>query len=123
MRRILAVANLALRFLVELLALGFFGYGVFGTVSGPWRFVLGALAVVAVAVVWAFLFAPTAKSGLSKAQKDLFGTVVLLLAAGVLALAGQVAGAATYAVIVLANVALLFLLRTEVTNLVGDAAK
>ena len=78
----MAVANLALRFVVELVGVGFVGYWAFGLTDGPvLRFVAAGLAIAAFVAVWGLLLAPNANSGLSQPQKDLLGTVVLLVAA------------------------------------------
>ena len=74
----MAIANLTIRFIVELAGIAAFGY--WGLqVGGP------ALAVVAVAiaiVVWAVVVAPKARNRLSQEQRDIVGTAILLLAAG-----------------------------------------
>jgi hypothetical protein len=107
----MVIANLAIRFLVELAALAAVGYWASNAIdAGGLRFVLAGIAVAAFIAGWGLFLAPSADSGLTKAQKDVIGTVVLLGAAGALALAGQPALAAGFAVIVAVNAALLFVL-------------
>ena len=103
--------NLGVRLVVELLGVVFVGYwGLNATDATATGLVLGIGAVVAFAVVWGMFLAPTATRGLSKSQKDVIGTIVLLIAAGALALAGQPLAALVYAIVVLANAVALWLL-------------
>jgi hypothetical protein len=74
------------------------------------RVALGAGAMAVFVAVWGRYLAPAAVSGLTKAQKDVLGTVVLLLAAAALAAAGQPAAGLLYAAVVLLNAALLLVL-------------
>jgi hypothetical protein len=102
----MASLNLAVRFLVELAAVvwvGWWGTTV-STETAP-RVIAAAAAVAVFAVVWGRFLAPTAKSGLSRRRKEVAGTVVLLLAAAALAVAGQPLLALAYAVLVLVNAA------------------
>jgi hypothetical protein len=116
----MVVANLAVRFVVELVALAAVGYWSFNaTDTGGLRFVLAGIAVTVFIAGWGLVLAPTADSGLGKAQKDLIGTVVLLAAAGALAVAGQPALAAGFAVIIAVNAVLLFVLGDAPTMALG----
>jgi Protein of unknown function (DUF2568) len=116
----MAVANLALRFVVELLGVGFVGYWAFGLTDGSvLRFVAAGLAIAAFVAVWGLLLAPNANSGLSQPQKDLLGTVVLLVAAAALALAGHPAFAGGYAVIVIVNALLLVVFGEDARSLMN----
>lgn len=116
--------NLAIRFVVELLAVGLFAYWAW-TVTGPGLvgWVSAALAASAFVVVWGLFLAPTADRGLSRTQKDLLGTVVLLVAGGALAATGQAALAGAYAVVVLVNAVLLFVLRDAVSRVLDEVGR
>ena len=105
------LVNLAVRFLVELVGVAFIGYWGFTASDNTFvRVLLGAGAVVVFVVIWGAFLAPNASSGLSTAQKNVLGTLVLLIAAGAFAAAGQPAAALVFAVVVLINAALLFVL-------------
>ena len=107
--------NLAVRLIVELLGVVFVGYwGLTASDDTAIGIVLGVGAVVAFAVVWGLFLAPTASRGLTKRQKDVIGTIVLLVAAVALALAGQPLAALVYAIVVLVNAAVLWLLGDRV---------
>jgi hypothetical protein len=111
----MVMLNLAVRFLVELLAVGFVGYWGF-TASDD--LIIGAVlaigAVALFAVVWGLFLAPNATRGLTRIQKDIVGTIVLLVAAGALALAGQPTVAVVYAVVVVVNAGILLVLGDQV---------
>ena len=115
----MAIANLALRFIVELggiIAVGYWGLSASGLGAG--RFVLAIVAPAAVIAVWALFIAPTAGGPLSPAARGWVGTLVLLGAAGTLALAGQPTAAIAFAAIVLVNQVLLVVLGpTDLTSL------
>ena len=115
----MAQLNLVIRFVVELLGLGFVGYAAW-TLAGPGLlgWIAAGIAVVAFAALWGLFFSPRADRGLSWTQKDIGGMVVLLLAAGALAATGQVTAAVIYAVVVIVNAALLFLVRDDVARVV-----
>jgi hypothetical protein len=105
----MAIANLALRFLTELAGIAAVGYAGFQVAAPiPLRAAAGIGAAVALIVTWAMVAAPKAENGLIQAQKDVIGTVLLLLAAFTLALAGQGRLAVLFAVIVVANTGLMF---------------
>lgn len=107
----MAIANLAIRFLAELGALAAVGYWAFtATDTGGLRFVFAAVAIAVFVAAWGLVLAPKAESGLTRTEKDLIGTVVLLGAAGALALAGQPALALGFAALVSVNAVLLFVL-------------
>ena len=105
----MAIANLTLRFLTELAGIAAVGYAGFQVAAPmPLRAAAGIGAAVALIVTWAIVVAPNTANGLAQAQKDVIGTGLLLLAAGALALAGQVRLAVLFAVIVVPNTGLLF---------------
>jgi hypothetical protein len=109
--------NLTVRFVVELLAVGFVGYWGFNASNDTLvRLALGIGAAVAFAVVWGLFLAPTSRRGLTTPQKNVLGTILLLVAAGALAIAGQPAVAAIYAVVVILNAAALLVLGDRVTS-------
>lgn len=113
----MVLANLALRFIVELLGVGFVGYRGLNASDDPLvRAALGIGAVAVFAVGWGLLLAPNADSGLTKAQKDIIGTIVLLIAAGALAVSGRPTIAIVYAAVVVANAGFLFLRGDDVAR-------
>jgi Protein of unknown function (DUF2568) len=116
-RPAVTIANLGLRFIVELLGVAFVGFWGFRAADHPVARVALSVGAMAVFVaVWGRFLAPAATSGLTKVQKDVAGTVVLLFAAGALAAAGQPATGLLYAGVVLLNAALLLVLG-------GDASR
>jgi hypothetical protein len=107
--------NLAVRLIVELLGVLFVGYwGLNASDDTATGVVLAVGAVIVFAVVWGLFLAPTADRGLSKRQKDVIGTIVLLVAALALAVAGQSVVALVYAIVVLVNAVALWLLGDKV---------
>ena len=106
-----AMAKLALRFIVELLGIGFVAFWAYNASShGLLRIVLVVVTVLTFVAVWGLFLSPRATTGLSRAQKNVLGTVVLLVAAALLALAGQPGVASVFAVVVVINMVLLFVL-------------
>ena len=78
----MAIANLTLRFILELAGIAAFGIWGLAVSSSP---IVAVGAVAAAIVVWALVVAPKARNGLSQAQKDIVGTAILLVAAVALA--------------------------------------
>lgn len=116
------VANLVLRFVVELLGFAAVAYAAAQISANALVSLLGAAgAAAAMITLWARFVAPKAASGLSQPQKDVVGTVVLLLAGVALGIAGQVELAVIYGSVVLVNASLLFVFRTEATNWLDGA--
>lgn len=104
----MAIANLALRFVVELVgvaALALWGLG--ASTDGVLRIVLALLAPLALIVVWAFVVAPKASNPLTQVQRNVIGTALLLAAAAALAAADQSEAAIVFASVVIANQILL----------------
>jgi len=88
--KVMGMAALAIRFIVELLGIVAVAY--WGWQTGPegiGRILLAVGAAVALIVVWAFVVAPNAENPLNQQVRDIIGTVLLLVAAGGLAAAGQ----------------------------------
>jgi Protein of unknown function (DUF2568) len=100
----MAIANLTIRFLVELAGIAAFGYWGLQATSSP----LVAIAAMALAAVaWGLVVAPKARNRLAQSQRDIVGTAILLVASGALAAAGQpLAGIALALVVILNAVAL-----------------
>ena len=95
----MAIANLTIRFIVELVGIAAFGY--WGLqVSGP---VLAVVAVAVAIVIWAVVVAPKARNRLTQAQRDIVGTALLLLASVALVVAGQPVIGIGLAVVVMLN--------------------
>ena len=116
--------NLAIRFVVELLGVGFVGYWGLNASDDTLIGVILAIGVmVGFGFVWGLFLAPTATRGLSKVQKDVVGTGVLLVAAGALALAGQPMVALAYAIVVLVNAVVLWRLGGEVERSLGTMGR
>ena len=105
----MATGNLILRFVLELLGILALGYAGFQASDNTLARVVAGLGAPAVLIViWALVVAPNADNSLPQPRRDLVGTVLLLLAAGALALAGQPGLAAAFAGVVIVNTALLF---------------
>ena len=99
----MAIANLTIRFLVELAGIAAFGYWGLQA-GGP---VLALVAAAVAIVFWAVVVAPNARNRLTQGQRDVVGTVVLLLASVALVVAGQpLAGIGLAAVVMLNAIAL-----------------
>ena len=100
----MAIANLALRFVVELLgvaALGYWGYQAAG--GGPAGIVLAIGAAMALIAVWAVVVARNADNALTQPQRDVIGTGLLLVSAGALFAAGQPTAAVAFGTVVVVN--------------------
>ena len=103
--------NLAARFGLELVGIGAVGLWAASLANGlPMRVSLGALAAVALVVVWALVVAPKAANPIPQDVRVLLGSGLLLLAAGGLALAGHREVAAVFALAVVLNTILLYAL-------------
>ena len=111
MKRTLATANLVLRFLLEMaavIALGIAGFAI--AEDGVIRLVAAIGLPLLFILVWAFVVAPNAANGVSQTWKDAIGTVLLMLAAIALGVAGQPGLAIGLGLLVLVNAALLLVL-------------
>jgi hypothetical protein len=118
------IANLALRFVVELLGIASVAYAAFQISDNALVRVLATVAAPLLLIVaWAMLVAPNTANGLSQPQKDIIGTVLLLLAAAALGVAGQVRLAVILAAVVLANAGLLFAFGNDAAPALNRAAR
>lgn|SRR5512143_2885896 len=100
----MVLANLAVRFIVELIGVGALGFAAYqAPLEGPARIGLSVGAPLALVVVWAIVVAPKAANALSQPQRDAIGTGLLVLVAVALAAAGQPTGAAVFGAVVVAN--------------------
>lgn len=103
--------NLTLRFLLELCgiaALAAWGWSVSDVL--PVRLAAALLAPALLIAAWAVVVAPKARNAVPQATRMLIGTVLLLVCAGLLALAGQALLGALFAVVNLVNTGLLLAL-------------
>lgn len=120
----MAIANLTLRFLLELAGAAALAYAAFDLAGDGVVRIVAAVAAAALFIgVWAFVVAPKAANGLSQPQKDVIGTALLLLAAVALWLAGQPGLAIGFAVIILVNAALLFAFGAGARDSFGAAGR
>ena len=119
----MAIANLTLRFLLELAGIAAFGiWGLNATADPRVNLVVAVAAVAAAIVVWAVVVAPKARNGLRQAQKDVIGTAILLLAAVALVAAGQPVAGLVFGTLVLANAAVLAALGPGAREAFGPSA-
>lgn len=107
----MAIANLTLRFLTELAGIAAIGYaGLQVTGPMPVRAIAAIGGALALIITWALVVSPNTVNGLTQVQKDLIGTGLLLLAAVALGVAGQLRLAIAFAIIVIVNTALMFVI-------------
>ncbi len=107
----MALANLAIRFLVELggvAAVGYWGFQVSGDPMVRTAAGIGTAALLI--VIWGAVLAPRARSPLSPQQRTNVGTVVLLSTAVALAVAGQPILGLAFGLVTVVNAALLVVL-------------
>ena len=120
----MVIANLALRFALELLGIGalaYWGFNSANPVVPP--VVLGVAAALALIVVWSLVVAPKAKNALPQRQRTLIGTALLLGAAVALAAADQPGVALTFAGLVVANQAMLILFGDDLPESLRSASR
>lgn len=116
------LANLALRFIVELVGVGALAYVAYqAPLDGVARVAVTVAAPLAFIVVWAVVVAPKATNGFSQRQRDAIGTGLLVLVAVALGLAGQMAAAAVFGAIVVVNWALGFVFGQDASGAIGSA--
>ena len=100
----MGATNLALRLIVEVIAVGAVGYWGFNNSGLRFgRIALGIGASLALIVALALLVAPQEANPLSQAQRDVIGTALLVLAAGALADTGHPTAAVAFGVVVIVN--------------------
>jgi hypothetical protein len=105
----MSIANLALRFMLELGAVAAAAYAgnQLAAAAGAFGWIGAVGAALAFILLWGVVAAPKTQNGLSALQKERIGTVIMLATALALALSGQPALAIGFAVLVVLNVALL----------------
>ena len=105
----MAIAMLTLRFITELAGVVAVGYAAF-QIEAP----------TPVRLLAAVVAAPRTQNGLTQPTKDAIGTALLLAAAGLLAVAGQPGVALGFAVVVVANTAVLFALGPDARDVFAE---
>ncbi len=116
----MVVANLALRFIIELTGAAAFGYwGLNASSDAALRAAAGIGAPLVMIGLWSAILAPKASSFLAPAQKTLVGTVVLEVAAAALAASGQATLAVAFGVVVALNGILLLVFRGDTAAIVN----
>lgn len=116
------IANLFMRFVLELGAAAAAGYSGYASVAdaGPVRWLVGIGAALSLILLWAAVAAPKTQNGLSPLRKERIGTAIMLATAGMLALAGQPTVALGFVIVIVLNVALLGVLgRHALDQLMG----
>lgn len=115
--------NLVLRFVLELFGFAAVAYAA-AQIPDNWLASLLAATGAAGALIalWAVVVAPRATSGLTQPQKDIIGTILLLLAGVALGLTGQVGLAVAFGAVVVVNAVLLFAFRKEAARWLKEVA-
>src|SRR4051812_6478209 len=108
-RQPMVIANLALRFALELFGIGALAYRGFTANSVVPPVVLGVGAALGLIVVWSLVAAPKARNPLPQRQRSRIGTGLLLGTAVALGTAGQPGIAFVFGAAVIANQAMLIL--------------
>jgi hypothetical protein len=105
----MSIANLVLRFALELCAVAAAAYSgsQLAAAAGAPNWIGAVAGALVFIVLWAVVAAPKTQNGLSGRQKEWIGTVIMLVTAGGLALAGQPALAIVFGILVVLNVVLL----------------
>ena len=118
----MVIANLALRFIVELVGVGALAYAAYqAPLDGIVRIAVTVAAPLALIVVWAIVVAPKATNGLSQPQRDAIGTGLLVLVAVALGLSGQATAAAVFGAVVVVNWVLGVVLGQDASSAIGSA--
>ncbi|HEX6945171.1 MAG TPA: YrdB family protein [Casimicrobiaceae bacterium] len=109
--RAVEALNLGLRFALELIGVGAVAYWGWSTSESlPLRLVLAIGAAAILIVLWSLIVAPKAANPIPQSARMLIGTGLLLTAAAGLAVAGQPGAALAFAIVVIVNQVLLFVL-------------
>ena len=119
----IGMGALAIRFIVELLGIVAVAY--WGWQTGPegiGRIALAVAAAAALIVVWAFVVAPKADNPLSQPARDIIGTVLALVAAAGLAVAGQPQLALVFAVVVVSDWLVLVVIGPDASQALRSSA-
>ena len=104
----LGLANLGLRFVLELGALGLLTYwGFQASLGGVWRVVLAIAAPLAFAVLWGLVASPRSRVQLTPGWKQGVQVTLLLLPAAAVASVGRPVLATVFAGVVVGNALLL----------------
>jgi predicted acyltransferase len=120
----MVIANLALRFALELFGIGalaYWGFTSANSVVPP--VVLGVGAALALIVVWSLVAAPKARNPLRQRQRSLIGTGLLLGTAVALGATGQPGVALAFAVLVVANQGMLILFGDDLPESLGSPSR
>jgi len=100
----MVIANLALRFIVELIGVGALGYAAYqAPLDGITRIAVTVAAPLALVVAWAIVVAPKARNALTQPQRDAIGTGLLVLVAAALVGAGQPTAGLVFGAVVVVN--------------------
>jgi hypothetical protein len=118
----MALINLAVRFIAELVGIGALAYwGLNASEETVPRLALAIGAPLVLIAIWAVVVAPAANNPIDPRLRSLIGTALLLVAAAALALAGRPGPAAAYASVVLLNQALLLVMPADADAMFGGA--
>jgi hypothetical protein len=117
--KIVASLNLAIRFLLELAAIVAVAYWGYTVTTEWWRWAVAIGAPAMLIAIWAVAIAPKANNLLPLPVRELLGSGVLLIAAGLLFAAGAPSASLAMAVLVVVNTVLLF----TGSSGVGDRAR
>ncbi len=118
----MAIANIALHFVVELIGFAAVGYWGSQVADGPARIVLAIAAPLVMIVVWAVVLAPKARSPLTQPQRDVIGTGLLLGSAAALAAAAQPVAGLVFGGMVIVSWILLVVGGSDARNTIEAAA-
>jgi Protein of unknown function (DUF2568) len=119
----MAIAALTVRFVVEMAAMAALGFWAWQSAPDGWLRIATVIGVsLAFIVVWGRVAAPRATNGLSQPQRDMVGTILILIAAVALALAGQSTLAAVLAIITVVDWVALIVLGPDAVETVRPTA-
>jgi hypothetical protein len=119
----MVIANLAIRFLVELIGVGALAWSAYqAPLDGVARIVVTLGAALGLVVVWALVVAPRAHNGLTQPQRDAIGTGLLALVALAVAGAGEPIAAVVFGAVVIINWVLGIVFRQAAADAIGSIA-